>query len=135
MSKGLSKTDLLAAPKVNNYILGATNFSQDTSTHLWTVPAGKRWYLIAGGIKRDAAQTCVVHIEDASAKLYYRLSAVAAGTSWVGFPNDETEGCPKGHEAVPIIIDAGEIIRVTFGGAQGAAASISCIVLEVPHSA
>ena len=122
--------NLLKARKVNNLVETAAAFSVSTSEHKWTVPNSKRWFLIGGIIVRDSAETVIIQAYDPT-ELIYRLAGKAPATGTHGYPDGESEGAPRGEEAIPLILDQGEQIVVTFGGAQGAGASISCIVLEV----
>lgn len=140
MSKhwGLSPNNIMSASKVNNYItdatdVGAGNLKFDSTTEAtFTVPAGKRWFLIAGSMNRDANTWAVVDFYDSADKNIMRLAECSPATGRTGYPNNSAVNAMEGHKAIPMILDAGEYIKLTFGAAQGAGANASCLVLEIP---
>lgn len=113
------------AKKKNNYVATAAAFSESVLRHKAVVPAGKRWFLIGGYVKRDASETIIVTARDTSDNNILKLLDETASTSGVAYPEADFQF------GSPTVLDAGEYIDFTFGGNQGAGAYLSCIVLEV----
>jgi len=120
--------DLSRARRVTNYVKGASNFSESTSEHKITVPTGKRYWIIAGVIGRDQAETLDVSLHNSSDGTLLYMADEAAGTGVINIPNTKNLG-PAATGPIPA--DAGDYMKFAFGGAQGAAAEITLIVLEV----
>lgn len=127
----------MLAKKLNNYIedTGTTdpgNTAWDSTTvQTYKVPADKRWLVIGGGVKRDASQTLLVEVYDVSDQKIQELVEATAATSYVNFFNTSGALPIAASSGLPLILDADEYILITCGGAQGAGAFASCIVLEV----
>lgn len=119
--------DLARARKVEIYLLDATSTWDATTNHKWTVPAGKRWFVIGGNVKRDANETLYVTCHNSSDEQILQLVSEAAATTLKAWP--ESDYAIWG--GTPIVLDAGDYIYFLCGGAQGAAAYISGWVLEV----
>lgn len=107
--------------KVNNYVAPAASWDT-TATHNLTVPASTRWVVIGGHVTRDANETVTVYARDSSNNNLVTLMNEGAGTGTT-------------YHAIPtnqlLVLDAGEDVQFTFGGAQGAGASLSLVILEV----
>lgn len=122
--------------KKNYYIEDATDnasdnlkFDSDTAQK-YIVPAGKRWLLIGGNVNRDVSSTLLVRLHDAANKVILTLANESAGTGVTVFPNGGTND-ENFRPIGPIILDAGEYVRILFGTAQTGAAWASCMVIEV----
>lgn len=110
----------------DNYILVGSG----TSTEQITVPAGKRWLVFAVlGVPDVNATLEAAVYDDANVKLM-PLGSQGAGTSLVVFPDNGGAGELNGG-AYPFPLPAGYYIKFTFGAAQGAAAYVGVIVLEL----
>lgn len=133
MSWGLGFNHWLSGTKINNYLEDATSTWDSTTVVTFTVPTGKRWYLRGGTIYRTVASTCTCFLHDSSDAPLLQLGNYAAGTGRAGYPNSDGTTATEGYKAVPIVMDAGEYIKLTFGVAQDASASVSCVVMEVPY--
>ena len=109
----------------------ATNYAWDSTTvQAYTVPAGKRWYVYGGTVKRDTATgtaTLDVSIYDSAAHLVLTLATAADATTLVIYPVAATVG----HYTLPFILDEGWTVTITIGEAQGAAAYATCHVLQM----
>lgn len=116
---------LTLAKKDNNYVATAAAFSDSTTLHKATVPAGKRWFLIAGYVKRDAAATLIITLRDSAGANIGKILDEAAGTTGVAYPEADFQ------VGTAYILDEAEWIQFDFGVAQGAGAYLSCMVLEV----
>ena len=120
-----------SSPMVTNYIVDATDHAADntkwtsTTVQTYTVPAGKRWFLICGSVFLSDNATCVVTMTDGTNTLGL-MASHAATTGWVEYPEFQH---PHDH-----ILDPGWTIVITAGVAQGATAKASCIVYEYDHS-
>lgn len=122
---GISAELLTVARKVDNYLAPASAWGA-LNSHEFTVPAGKRWWLYGGIVKRDVSETVSVYLRNGSDEpLLYTMSA-GASTNVVHYPDPAV--CPIYR---PIPMDEGDHILVALGGNQGAGAYLSCIVLEV----
>lgn len=128
---------ILAGPKKNYYIEDATDNAADntkfesTTLQKYVVPANSRWILIGGVVQRDAAETLDIDIYDASDQHILHLDTDAAATDLVTFPSTKANKANHNPVSLPIILDEGEYINILFGGAQGAGAYASCIVIEL----
>lgn len=125
---------LLEVAKRNHYFItdatdnAAGNAKFDSTTdQTYAVPASTRWYFFGGVVNRDANETLTIYLQDSSTNNILQLASEAAGTGITAFPTTASTG----NFVLPIVMDAGDIIQITFGGAQGAAAYASCYVLEV----
>lgn len=126
--------DLIYAEKINHFeadATGATALWPDTTHYRAECPASKRWFLIGGICKRDAAQTATVTIRDSSDNMILYLEFQGAATATFVYPSRSAGSLNWTIAHTGIVIDAGEYIEILFGGAQGAGAYASCIVLEV----
>lgn len=112
------------ARKVNNYLSPASAWDSTTAHH-YVVPADKRWILLYGIVNLDASGTLSVYVRDAADKIVGLLATYAAGTGVKAYPIDAYWSGDG-----PIVLDAGEYIRLVCGAAQGAGAYSSCVVLE-----
>ncbi len=122
--------------KVNNYIEDATDNAatndkfDSTTTALWTVPSGKRWFLMYGSISRDTSSTLTIKLYDSSDKLIGMIDSKSAATGDTPFTGTGASATvAKGKQYW--VLDAGEYVKLTFGAAQGASATASCVVIEV----
>lgn len=110
-------------------VVGASNFSESTSRHHMDVPSGKRWWLFGGNTNRSASATVDIYVRDASANLKFILQDDAAATGVTCFPN------PTADElrpiSMPIPLEETDYIDFLFGAAQGAAAYVAVIIIEV----
>ncbi len=122
---------LVYVRKLNLYIADATDNAAtnekftSTTVQDYIVPAGKRWFVIGGNINRDASQTVTVDFYDSSDNRILRGDSRGAGTGITEWPSANYDAY------FPVPLDAGEYVKLTFGGAQGAAAWATCVVLEV----
>ena len=105
---------------------GATAKWPDTTHYKAEVPLGKRWFLLYGSFYRDANQTANVQILNAADKTVGYLGSYGATTGIAGYPLYSSTSVPE-----CIILDAGWYIYITFGGAQGANAYATAVVIEV----
>lgn len=132
----ITRPQWMYARKVNNYIEDATDNAAtnakftSTTAQEYTVPAGKRWFVLGGYVKRDASSTLAVVAYDVSDKIIMYFDYQAAATGQTAWP------CQDAHDravnpSYPIILDAGEYVGISFGSAQGAGAEASCIILEI----
>ena len=126
---------MLATGVKKNYYIedatdnAATNLKFDSTTEQkYTVPSGKRWYLIGGVVNRDVSKTLTITACDTSDKIIHSVAFASAGTGKHNYPTG-VAGTANLHR--PIILDAGEYIHIVFGDAQGAGAYASCVVIEV----
>lgn len=110
---------------VDDVTTGAANFSESTSEHRLTVPAGKRWRVLYGAINRDANQTVIVYIYNSAGKALANISGKTAGTGVTFFPDSDAIQLPC------ILMKAGDTLRFVFGGAQSTAAYVHVRYLEV----
>lgn len=111
---------------------GATNAKWTSTTEQeYTVPAGKRWLVLAGSVTRDANETLAVYFKDASDKLILQLISEGAATGYCGFFSDGANTLMRHKFPFPLVMDAGEYIHIVAGGAQGAGAKASLVVLEI----
>ena len=122
--------------KQNYYIEDATDNAAtnlkftSTTAQEYTVPTGKRWILIGGQVTRDASGTIAVDIYDSSDKKIMKLNYQSAAVNTVPLIGTGSSTHVSGM-AGPIVLDAGEYVKLAFGAAQGAGASAACIVIEV----
>lgn len=118
-------TELLTVTKkINNRLLSSATWDS-TTEHKFTVPTGKRWFVLDGGLSRDVSSDCKINIYDSGDNLIdgLGLASTATGTYW--WPNATY---PLYN---PKVVDAGEYIDYLFASAQSTAAWIMCRVLEV----
>ena len=121
------------AEKVNNYEIdatGATALWPDTTHYHAECPAGKRWFLIGGNVKRNVSSTVLVEGFDRNDKVIYIFCQHAAGTTRVAFPSRAITAVDGQFGQYPIF-DEGEYLQVLFGTAQDAGSDGSCVVLEI----
>lgn len=122
-------------PLFPNYIVdatdnAATNLKWDSTTvQTYTVPAGKRWLLYGGYVTRDANETLVTVIQDATPTAIMTVSTQGAAIDTTDLLADL-----PGNLTMPMILDPGFSVLITAGGAQGAGAKATCFVLEYDHS-
>lgn len=116
---------------ISNKVKGASNFSDSTSLHKIPVPTGKRWVLFGGCVNRDASQALDIIVYDADDDPVYFLDNDSAATGLYPYPPSQQAELTMC--AQPFILLAGWYISFSFGGAQGAAATISAVVLELPE--
>ncbi len=109
----------------DSQVTGASNFSEDTSNHKITVPAGKRWRLLYGVIYRDQNADLTIALKDSGDKMLNILTYAAAGTGWLNIWQ-----ATNYRANAPIILKAGDYVLVTFGAAQGAGGIINMRFLE-----
>lgn len=115
---------------LDNLVKGAANFSVSTTNHKITVPTGVRWLFFGGRVNRSANATLVIRLYESGDEVILQLQDDAAATGATNYPNtDKAEMTVPG---MPIPLKAGDYINIVFGAAQGATASCSAIVLEVP---
>ena len=85
------------------------------ATKSYVVPAGERWKVLGGMIERDVNADCSVMVyNEAGHKIFY-LSYAAAGLTVVPVPNNTDLKSNYGRD---LILDAGDYIKVTWGGGQ-----------------
>jgi len=127
----------MGGKRVTNFVKGGANFSVSTTNHVITCPTGKRWLVIGGRVKRDVSATLGnIEIKDESDNiLNHLLTAQGAATNQVSFPLHVT-AVDAGAQSlwVPYVMVAGDYVDFTFSVAQGVAAEISLVVLEVDVS-
>lgn len=111
----------------NDYTLGATNFSESTSDHRITCPAGKQWTIIHILVNRSDAATLNVRIRNASDQLTGYIDNVASGTGTTVMGSTQASTVTA---QMPVILTAGQYIWFNFGAAQGATASCSLWYIE-----
>lgn len=124
---------ILLAEKINNYEADATSGTLwlDTQHFRVTVPTHYRWFVIGGATTRDVSAASSVKAYDVSDQLIHTIDSQGAATGTQGWPQPVANaGNYSGGQM--IVLDAGEYIEVYFAVAQGAGASASCVVLEVP---
>lgn len=121
------------ARKINNQVTGGANFSDSTTLHKITVPAGKRWFFIGGRTLRDNASTLKIHIHDTSDEVLIQLLDDAAASTEECYPQGDITIPANLHATglVKWILDAGEYFKFEYGAAQAGASEITCVVLEV----
>jgi len=128
---------LTLAKKVNNYIEDATDNAAtnakftSTTTQEWTVPTGKRWFVLGGNFNWNVSATAIFQAHDSSDKIIGTLMKTTAITGDHPWPSILSSVMVSGDHASPWILDAGEYVKVTAGAAQGATATASCVVLEI----
>jgi hypothetical protein len=119
--------------KVNNYIEDATDNAAtnakwtSTTEQEYTVPTNRRWFLFGGQVTRDANETLDIYIKDSSDNIIAHICDQAAATGIFHYP----EEAMTGNLIFPLILDEGEYVHIVCGGAQGAGATASCVVVEV----
>lgn len=118
---------LTIARKLNNYSVDATGGAPwtDTQNFILTCPVNKRWILLGGMVNRSDSSTVVLDIKDSGAVSIDRLLDEGAATGLTPYPESSF------FTGTPRILDAGESVSAYFGVAQGAAAYITVVVLEV----
>lgn len=112
----------------DNYLEDATSAWDATTHHAYTVPAGERWLLFGGVINRDANATLDVTVQNAAGKTILYLSDQAAGTGITHYPDSSVGG---DQIIRPIPLDAGMVVYILTGAAQGAGAYSSCFIIRV----
>lgn len=124
---------LTIARKVNNRIVdatdnAATNAKWDSTTgQKYVVPTGKRWRLLSSQVQLDVSATLAIYHRDSSDNIIALLANYTAGTGVKPYPTAPS------YTAEPVILDAGEYVDIDMNNAQGAGASASCVVLEIPY--
>jgi len=85
----------------------------------WTVPAGKRWFVLGGYAERDQNATLDIWATDTSDKIIWGRDQEAAGVTNIGWN-------------VPglLVLDATDKFVYTWGAAQ-TTPEISLLVLEI----
>ena len=121
----------------DNYVVKGTaagagkgNFSESEQQHKITVPAGKRWLLWGGHVKRDANATMGIQINNSSDQMIHYLHYRAAAAETVGYGGG-FHGTANAQGTIPVPMKAGDYLQFDFGANQAATASISAIVTEV----
>ncbi len=120
--------DLANAKKVDNYeadATGATALWPDTTHYKATCPAGKRWVLIGGVVKRDVSSTLDMYVRSSATEALLQLDIQTAATGYSAYPN-----YLRSDAKTLIVLDPGDYVEALFGTAQGAGAIASCQVLE-----
>ena len=131
VQQGFSAIDIGRIPITTNYIVDATSNAAtnakftSTTRQSYTVPAGVYWILWGGQVTRDANETLLVDLNDGT-NIIMNLATAGAATG----QTDLLEDLP-GNYHMPMILPAGYIVDITFGGAQGAGAKATCVVTEV----
>ena len=131
---GAGSVDVGRIPLTTNYIVDAadnagTNLKfTSTTRQSYTVPAGTYWILWGGQVTRDAAETLLVDLNDGT-NIIMNLATAGAATG----QTDLLEDLP-GNFTMPMVLPAGYIVDITFGGAQGAGAKATCVVNEIALS-
>lgn len=119
--------DIWLAEKYSELLTPASAWDS-TSAHVFTVPAGKRWFLLNVTVNRNASGTLFVFINNRASAAIMLLGYEGAGTGWTTYP----EGVNDQHwNGSMMVLDEGEEIDLAFGAAQGAGAVIGLSVLEV----
>lgn len=122
------------AKKVDNYekdATGATALWPADTTYVATCPTGKRWFLIGGVIKPDVNATAMTIVFNSSDEPLYQVGYQAASTNQQALLKQTADYNHANSHGHPLIMDAGDYLKVTFGAAQTANAYCSCVVLEV----
>lgn len=120
---------LTLAEKVNNYLTPASAFDS-TTQHQYVVPTGKRWFVLGGTCNRNAAATITITARDVSDQILIHIDYQGSSTGVHSWPNSNASGTEYFY-TFPLVLDAGEYIRIVYSAAQGAGAFSSCVVLEV----
>ena len=119
---------------IDNFIIDATDAGagndkwDSTTVQTWTVPAGRRWAFLGGTILNSASETAVVIIQNATPKTVYQLASIAAPGAGVRVQYPDSD---IGYVHRPIMMGPGWSVKLTMGGAQGAAAEATCHVLQM----
>ena len=117
----------------DNFIIDATDNGPgndkwtSTTVQSYTVPAGRRWHFIGGGVKNSADETVVVDMYNADDKIVLGLATIAAPGAGVRVQYPDAD---IGLVQRPVPMGPGWYIKITMGGAQGGAAEATCMVLE-----
>lgn len=128
---GFGTKDIGRIALTTNYIVDATDHAgtnakfTSTTRQSYTVPAGTYWLLWGGQVTRDANETLLVDLNDGT-NIIMNLATAGAATG----QTDLLEDLP-GNYHMPMVLPAGYIVDITFGGAQGALAKATCVVTEV----
>lgn len=136
MVTGILADIIMTGRKVNNFITDATDNAPtnakwtSTTEQEYTVPSGKRWYLLGGIVNADVNATCTVRIEDSSNNIIQQLHYESARTGICAYPQQYSSGYSQNAPFI-MILDAGELVKIVMGAAQGAGAFASCVVIEV----
>lgn len=131
VQQGFSAIDIGRIPITTNYIVDATDNAAtnakftSTTRQSYTVPAGVYWILWGGQVTRDANETLLVDLNDGT-NIIMNLATEAGATGQTDLLADL-----PGNYHMPMILPAGYIVDITFGGAQGAGAKATCVVTEV----
>lgn len=109
--------------KDNQETLGAV------STHRFTVPAGKRWYVQSVYAEIDASASMLIDVHNAGNFMLWEMFFAAAST------NDVSLGpgpliANKSHPMRSFYLSAGDYILLTWG-AQQTTPEVACTVFEV----
>ena len=117
-------------PPISNYEVdatGATALWPATTTYVMTVPADYTYLFWGGYLDGDAAETIVVTIHDASDnQILGPLLSEANATVGYSYPDPSVY-----TSQMPIPLQEGWYVLLTFGGAQGVLAFASCICTPV----
>lgn len=109
----------------------AGNEKYDTSTLMqYTVPAGKRWFVLTLQVYRDNSSTLDIRVKDSLGQYVMYLDDLAAGTGFSQTPSSVGAAFTP-QFPFPCVLDAGNIVHILFGSAQGAGGTIALQVLEV----
>lgn len=124
--------ELFELTKINHWVKDATGggatgttYWVDTTHCRFTVPAGKRWIILGGIVKRGVAATCLIYLRDVAGENVLKIFDEAAAANTKNWPESVYQ------IGVPYVADAGEDITATFGVAQDATSEMSCVVMEM----
>ena len=130
MGDARAKGTIHSIVPISNYELdatGATALWPADTTYKMEVPANHIYLFWGGYLDGDAAQTIVVTIHDASDnQILGPLLSEANATVGYSYPDPALY-----TSQMPIPLQAGWYVLLTFGGAQGALAFASCICTPV----
>ena len=122
---------------LEQYIVDATDTGAgndkwtSTTVQSYIVPTGFAWWLIGGHVNRDTqtgTATLLVQIFNGANKLVLQLDTQTNATGTTPYPNSTSTGAIN----FPFFMEAGWYVKVTVGEAQGALATASCYVMQVP---
>ena len=132
MSFGQFAEVLTIARKVNNWeedpVTGVKELWESTQSFKAVVPAGVRWFVLGGVVKRNVSSTVSISGYDSAGKIIFFFDTQSAAASTTGWPTPA-----KFPAGIIAIMDPGEWVRMIFGTAQDAGSNASCVVLEIPY--
>ena len=128
-TEGLGNRELMRADVVTNYSIDATQAAApwpDTTHYKVIVPAGYAYYFYGGCFYRGVAATGISYVYDSGNHVVLALGSAASAASLASYPDSTL-----GNVMLPIKVEAGAYIQVTFNNAQNANSYASCYCLKV----